>query len=103
VELEFLVVFIFLGFGLCARAVFGLNFWTLLCSMALVMLVLPLFLTPELTEVAITLSAGDAAAKYLDNFREWLPSMLVGTLAGIFTREVLCLPRVIIDFVRNLF
>ena len=102
-DFQALVIFIFVGFGLCARAIFGLNLWSLFLTMSLLMLILPFFLMPSLSEPEIARTIADTAVMYITNLRNWLPSMLVGALAGIFARELFSLPKVIIDVVRGLF
>lgn len=102
-ELWILILGAFIGLGLCMRAIFGLNFWVLFGGVFLLMLILPFFAVPQPLEPEIPRTITDTVAIYVTTLRGWLPSMLVGALAGIFTREILRLPKVIYDFVRDLF
>ena len=102
-DLEFLIIIAFIGIGLCLRAIFGLNLMVLLMSLSLVMVIFSVFLIPRPGEYEINQAFTDTAVIYFANLKGWLLPMFIGALGGIYAREIVSLPKVIIDFARGRF
>ena len=97
-DIQVLLICAFLG--VCVRAIFGLNPLMLFGTVSIVALVLPAFLISLSSNAEIAHTIANSVDLYVVTLTKMLPSMLIGELLGIFAKEILKLPKAIIDHIR---
>jgi len=96
-DIQVLLICAFLG--VCIRAIFGLNPLMLFGTVSIVTFVLPAFLIPLSSNAEMAHTIANTVDLYVVTLTKVLPSMIIGELLGIFAKEILKLPKAIIDHI----
>ncbi len=99
-DIQILLICAFLG--VCVRVIFGLNPLMLIGTVSVVTLILPTFLISLPGNAEMTHTISNSLDLYLVTLTKALPSMIIGELLGIFAKEILKLPKAMIDHIRAL-
>ncbi len=97
-DIQVLLICAFLG--VCIRAIFGLNPLMLFGTVSIVTFVLPAFLSSLSSNAEMAHTITNTVDLYVVTLTKVLPSMIIGELLGIFAKEILKLPKAIIDHIR---
>ena len=99
-DIQILLICVFIG--VCLRAVLGLNTMALFGAVFIFSLVLPVFLIKLQSDPETIHSITVMFNLYVETLTRILSSVITGALLGIFTKDIIRLPKAIIDHIRGL-
>ena len=88
--------------GVLARAFLGLNLLALFGAVSIVSLLNPAFLISLSSNPEASHNMANTLDLYVVNFTKVLPSIITGALPGFFAKDILRLPKTLIDHIRTL-
>ena len=88
--------------GVLARAFLGLNLLALFGAVSIVSLLIPAFLISLSSNPEASHNMANTLDLYVVNFTKVLPSVIIGELLGFFAKDILRLPKTLIDHIRTL-
>ena len=98
-DIQVLLICVFIG--VCVRAISGLNPLAMFGAIFIVSLVLPAFFIPLPSNPNMAHKIANTLDLYIANLTQMLTSVITGELLGIFAKDILILPKNIIDHIRT--
>ncbi len=88
--------------GVFARALLGLNLLALFGAVSIVSLLMPAFLISLSSNPEASQNMANTLDLYVATFTKVLFSVIIGELSGFFAKDILRLPKTMIDHIRTL-